>query len=65
MMNTIAPKNVMNLGVTTEMNRANENIKEKRPMFWEMTTVNINAQVKVMKSSSDHMNEVGKVVKYD
>ena len=43
MMNTIAPKNVMNLGVTTEMNRANENIKEKRPMFWEMTTVNINA----------------------
>ena len=50
---------------TTEMYRIQENLKNNRPMFYELDTVNKDALVKVMKPNSRHFEQQGSVIAFD
>ena len=50
---------------TTEMYRIQENLKNHRPMFYELDTVNKDALVKVLKPNSRHFEQQGSVIAFD
>ena len=54
----------MSAGALSEMNRVNENLKERRPMFYSMKEIHKGQHVKIMKSGSPFLGKQGMVTCY-